>query len=178
MGWATLAGLATAAAFLLSLLVHSIAVRGLDLSESFPATYGLVFMLPLLAVPFVVSARRLKDAGFDVPDAYTRTPFALKLAGAVLIVYAVMTFGLIGSRLVNAHPSLLPSGQPVLAADHGGPVRFTTESVYHAQRAVEMRLLTVVLMIFYLGLGAFFLGVHRLLRGRRAISGVNVSPDG
>jgi hypothetical protein len=167
MKW-TAIGLAVAAVgFLATALLHLFASQGMDLTEAGPGGYGPLLLLPLVVLGFFLTARRLERVGLAVPDALGRVPGIARIVGGCLIVYAVLSFGIIGPRLDDAHPTFV-HGQPALQADHGGPVRLTTEAIYRSQRATEMRLLTVVLMIFYFGLGAYFFGAARFLRQRQS----------
>jgi hypothetical protein len=163
----TAIGVALAATgFLAAVLLHLFAFLGTDLTEAMPNAYGPVLLLPVVVLVFFVVARRVEHAGLAVPDALRRVPGVAKIAGGCFIVYAVMTFGIIGPRLDNAHPTVV-DGRSALQADHGGPVRLTTQATYHSQRAAQMRLLSLTLMIFYFGLGAYFFGAGRFVRQRQ-----------
>ena len=166
MNWTAIGAALAIAGFLAGVLLHLFAFLGTDLTESMPSAYGPLLLLALMGLGFFVMARRLEHAGLAVPDAFSRIPGVAKIAGGCLIVYAVMTFGIVGPRLDNAHPTFV-DGRPALQADHGGPVRLTHETTYHAQRAAQMRLLSLVLMVFYFGLGAYFFGAARFVRQRR-----------
>jgi len=166
MSWTAIGVALAAGGFLAAILLHLFAFVGTDLTEAMPSAYGPVVLLPMVVLAFFVVARRLEHAGLAVPDALRRVPGVVKIAGGCLIVYAVMTFGIVGLRLDNAHPTLV-DGRPALQADHGGPVRLTNQVTYHSQRAAQMRLLSLTLMIFYFGLGAYFFGAGRFVRQRQ-----------
>jgi hypothetical protein len=144
----TPAGLLALVGLLLALLVHVTALRGIDSEAEWPQVWllhGAVFPLILLAVLAPGAASRQRTPTFRELLALIPWP-ALLLIGLALI-YVLATFVLFIPESAGGAP-IIKDGR-FFFNDHG-VVREVTESEYHFQRSVLLRIYSSVWTYLYL----------------------------
>lgn len=156
------AGLAALAGLLLSLAVHVAATRGVDVEAVWPGVWILhVALFPLVALAIVtaavVSDRQVR---LNLRDYRALVPLPAQIVVALGLVYVVVTFVMV-VPLSGAGDPVMKDGR-FFFNDHGS-LREVTETQFHAQRSVSLRLYSAFWLYLYLFSAVYLLGARKNL---------------
>lgn len=148
-------GLAALLGFLLSLLVHIEALKGIDIGASVPYVSWLHAGMFLVFGPFVLISRKELGEDISLVDMAKRLPPWVGLLSIAIFIYVVLNFLLFMYHGVEAD-AVLKDGKYFLAS-HGRPIRELTAAESTAFKANELRGISGHWLIFYFVPAAYFL---------------------
>ncbi|WP_154668259.1 hypothetical protein [Pseudoduganella violaceinigra] len=148
-------GLISLAGFTAALIVHVLALTGVDVSEHFPAVWGLHGGIFLVFIPFVFFSRKTLGPKPTFAEIRNAFPMWVVVLGCGIFAYALLNFALtmVGSEVGN--PSIV-DGKYVLVS-HGKHVRELTALEYSAFKANEIRGFSGHWLAFYFMPFAYFM---------------------
>jgi hypothetical protein len=149
-----------AGGWVISLLVHLLALGGVDVQESVPFVFLLHFGIFVVAIPTVI-LQKVKQSALPKPASrfsllaeFQHAPLAVKVLAAAGFVYAIINFGLFMAAYPGS-PSI-HDGQYVLM-NHSEFIRTLSAAEYHHARAMELRGFSGHWIAFY---GVFAAGLY------------------
>jgi hypothetical protein len=152
------AGLLALVGLLLALLVHAAALRGIDSEAQWPQVWllhGAVFPLILLAVLAPGAASGQRTPNFR--ELLALIPWPALLLMGIALIYVLATFVLFIPESAGAP---LIKDSRFFFNDHG-VVREVTESEFHFQRSISLRIYSSVWAYLYLVAAVLLLCARR-----------------
>jgi len=149
LGVASLIGFATA------LIVHIAALMGINVSDNFPAVWGLHVGIFVVFAPFIFASRKTLGPKPTFGQIRAGFPLWLVVMGMCIFAYALVNFALFMLKTEGGNPSIV-DGKFVLM-DHGSLIRELTAIEYSTFRANEVRGFSGHWLVFYFVPFAYFI---------------------
>lgn len=148
-------GLTSFAGFTAAFIVHVASLMGVNVSESFPAIWGLHAGIFLVFFPFVFSSRKVLGPKPTLAQIRAAFPMWVVVLGGCIFAYALLNFALFATATEAGNPSIA-DGKYVLL-NHGKLIRDLTAVEYSALKANEIRGFSGHWLVFYFVPFAYFM---------------------
>jgi hypothetical protein len=141
--------------FVLSVVVHIVALLGRDVSAQVPLVWSLHLGIFVVFIPFVLSSRKVLGPKPSLAELREIFPGWVVALGGVIFAYAILNFLLFMLATQGGSPSI-HDGNYVLE-DHGRLIRTLSASEYASFKANEIRGFSGHWLVFYFVPFAYFM---------------------
>jgi hypothetical protein len=148
-------GVASLLGFAAALIVHIAALMGIDVSENFPAVWGLHAGIFVVFIPFVFFSRKSLSPKPTFAQICAAFPMWVVGLGICVFAYALANFALFILKTEGGNPSIV-DGKFVLM-NHGTLIRELTAVEYSTFKANEVRGFSGHWLVFYFVPFAYFM---------------------
>jgi hypothetical protein len=145
--------------FLLSLVVHILALSGMDVSAHWPTVWMLHLGIFVVFIPLVISNSKRLGAKPKFADFRADLPGWVLWLGVVFVAYSALNFILFILGTQGGSPDLRDG--KYLLLNHGKLIRELTKAEYTALKANEVRGFSGHWLVFYYISFAYFMFVKK-----------------
>lgn len=141
--------------FVLSLVVHIVALLGRDVSAQVPLVWSLHVGIFIVFIPFVLSSRKVVGPKPSFAELRELFPGWVVTLGAVIFAYAILNFLFFALATQGGSPSIR-DGKYALE-EHGRLIRTLSASDYASFKANDIRGFSGHWLVFYFVPFAYFM---------------------